>query len=62
VLNMVIDIEIHDSQAEALSQVLKRIGFSEIRKLSTDDNEAYSAQYALEQIRQSLAEQGYNPR
>lgn len=59
---MIIDIEIHDSQAEALSQVLKRIGFSEIRKLSADDNEAYSAQYALEKIRESLAESGYNPR
>jgi hypothetical protein len=59
---MIIDIEIHDTQAEALAQVLKRIGFSEIRKLCADDNEAYDAQYALEKIRESLAESGYNPR
>lgn len=59
---MEIDIEITEKQTDALSQVLKRIGYTDIRALSQDDAEAYDAQYALEQIRQSLIKQGYNPR
>jgi hypothetical protein len=59
---MIIDIDITEKQTDALSQVLKRIGYTDIRALSIDDAEAYDAQYALEQIRQSLSKQGYNPR
>ena len=59
---MVFDIEISESQAEALSQVLKRIGWTDIRTLSSSDSEAYDAQYTLKQIREALAKQGYNPR
>lgn len=59
---MIIDIDITEKQTDALSQVLKRIGYTDIRVLSQDDAEAYDAQYALEKIRRSLAEQGYNPR
>jgi len=57
-----LEIDIPEIQAEAVSQVLKRIGFSEIRALSHNEEEAYNAQYALEKIRESLAEQGFNPR
>jgi len=57
-----LEIEIPEIQAEAVSQILKRIGFSEIRALSSDEEEAYNAQYGLEKIRGSLAEQGFNPR
>ena len=60
ILNL--EIEVTEMEAEALSQVLKRIGHSEIRTLSYDDEEAYNARYALEKIRKSLALQGYNPR
>lgn len=59
---MIFDIEITEKQTVALSQILKRIGYSDIRVLSQDDDEAYNAQYALEQIRQSIAKHGYNPR
>ncbi len=59
---MIIDIDINEIQAEALSQVLKRMGFIDIRKLSQDDTEAYNAQYSFEEIRQSLIKNGYNPR
>lgn len=59
---MIIDIDITEKQTDALSQVLKRIGYTDIRALSQDDAEAYDAQYSLEQIRQSLIKQGYNPR
>ena len=59
---MKIEIEATYRQLDALSQVLKRIGYTDIRKLSATDEEAYDAQYALEAIRAELAKQGYNPR
>lgn len=59
---MQLHIDVNPQQAEALSQVLKRIGFSDIRALSYDEDEAYNAQYAAEQVRQALAVAGYNPR
>lgn len=59
---MIIDIDIDETQTAALAQVLKRIGYTDIRALSQDDAEAYSAQHALEQIRQALVKQGYDPR
>ena len=59
---MKIQFDIEESQAMALAQVLKRIGFSEIRKLSTSEAETYDAQTALESVRKSLVEAGYNPR
>ena len=59
---MEIKFEIEENQAAALSQMLKRIGFSEIRKLSTSEEETYEAQNALESVRKALADAGYNPR
>lgn len=59
---MTLEIEITDAQTEALSEILKRIGYTEIRALSQSDDEAINAQYAFEQIRQALSQQGYNPR
>jgi GTP cyclohydrolase II len=59
---MKIEIEVNESQLMAAAQVLKRIGFTDIRALSANDDEAYSAQYALEKIRAGLAAAGYNPR
>ena len=59
---MKIEFEIGAKQAEALAQVLKRIGFSEVRKLSTTEAETYDAQAALETIRKALNNAGFNPR
>ena len=62
-ITLTIDSEsLNDRKLSAAAEVLKRIGFREIRKLSVSDEEAYDAQYALEKIREALAEQGYNPR
>ena len=57
-----LDIEVTEEQAEAVAQVLKRIGFTDIRKLSETEADTYEAQYALEEIRKALSNQGYNPR
>lgn len=59
---MNLDIDISDRQADALSQVLKRISWTDTRKLSTTDDEAYDALYAMEHIREALAKHGFNPR
>lgn len=59
---MKIEFEASEKQIYAAAQVLKRIGFTDIRALSANDEEAYNAQYALEQVRAGLAAAGYNPR
>lgn len=59
---MNIEIEAKPDQLMAMAEVLKRIGYTDIRKLSASDQEAYDAQYALEQVRQALNNNGYNPR
>ena len=59
---MKLELNLNDKQLESLAQVLKRIGFDHIRALSLDDDEAYNAQYALEEIRKKINEKGFNPR
>lgn len=56
------NVELNQSEAIALSQFLKRIGFSEFRALASSDNEAYDMQSAAAKVAKSLAELGYNPR
>jgi len=57
-----ISADLETSEAAALSQFLKRIGFTEIRMLTASDEEAYDAQGGADKIRRSLEESGYNPR
>lgn len=55
-------VTINDELAEALSQFLKRVGFSEMRQNAVDDVEAYTMRDALDQVRKALQEAGYAPR
>lgn len=55
-------VTINEELAEALSQFLKRVGFSELRQNASDDVEAYTMRDALDQVRSSLQEVGYDPR
>lgn len=59
---MKIEFEIDETQADALAQFIKRIGFEDIRKLCADETETYSAQSALEKIKKELSRNGYCPR
>lgn len=59
---MTIQFEVNEEQAAALSQVLKRIGFSDVRRLSETETETYDAQAALEIIRHALKGAGFDPR
>lgn len=49
-------------QAEALSQLVKRIGWTELRQNAKDDQEASDMRSALQALQNELAQQGYDPR
>lgn len=49
-------------RAEALAQFIKRIGWTEMRQNAVDDAEANEMRCAVEQVRKSLQEAGYDPR
>lgn len=55
-------VTINEELAEALSQFLKRVGFSEMRQNAVDDVEAYILRDAIDQVRKALQEVGYDPR
>lgn len=51
-----------DRQALALAQLVKRIGWTEMRQNAVDDDEAYEIRDALGALAKALAEAGYSPR
>ncbi len=57
-----VEVEMTEEQAAAFAQFLKRVGVSDYRNLSVDDQEAYAMQEAGEKIRRALGEAGYTPR
>ena len=57
-----ITVELSNDQALALAQLIKRIPLSNLQSNAHDDEEAYSMQSALEQVRKALSEQGCSPR
>lgn len=57
-----IELFISDEQAWELAQLCKRIGYSDIRALATDDDEADIMMSSVLMLQQSLLEFGYSPR
>lgn len=57
-----VTVELRESQALALAQFLKRVGFGEVRINAVDDDEAYRIMDSLNRAREALAEVGFNPR
>ena len=55
-------LELEASQALALSQLVKRIGWAEIRQNAVSDDEAYEMRDALGELQKSLAGAGYATR
>lgn len=49
-------------EAESLVQYLKRVGFSDYRRLARDEAEGYAMLVAAERVREALALAGYAPR
>ena len=54
--------ELDESQALALAQLVKRVGWSEIRQNAVSDDEAYTMRDALGELAKALRESGYSPR
>jgi hypothetical protein len=61
---MSIDIhpDLDETEALALAQFVKRVGWSEMRGCAVDDDEAREIRSAIEKLRESLADAGYAPR
>lgn len=49
-------------QAQALAQLVKRIGWTELRQNAQDDEEAYDMRNAVQELQNALASVGYEPR
>lgn len=57
-----VSMTLPDRQALALAQLVKRIGWTEMRQNAVDDDEAYEMRDALGVLAKALAEAGYAPR
>lgn len=57
-------VELHctEEQAEALAEMVKRIGLGALLELSKSEEEAYLMLQGCEQLRRALADAGYAPR
>lgn len=61
-MRVTIQAELSEQQAWALAELLKRVGYGDVRPLAVDEQEAYDMIYAGEKVRAALAEKGYAPR
>ena len=57
-----VELLLDDAQALALAQLVKRIGWSEMRSLAVSDDEAYLMRDAVSEVAKALAAEGYAPR
>jgi hypothetical protein len=57
-----LQVELNAEQAWALAQLLKRIGWSDCKKLAEDEAQTQLMIEAAERLRAALAEVGYAPR
>lgn len=59
---VIFTVELSDLQTLALAQLVKRIGWKEVRINAVDDDEAYEMMDATARLQASLADTGYAPR
>lgn len=57
-----LDLKLEPSQALALAQFAKRVGWLEMRTAAVDDKEAYQIRIAIGVLAKALAGAGYAPR
>jgi len=57
-----IEFHLDDTRALALAQLVKRIGWAEMRQNAVDDAECYHMRDAIDVLGRALAEAGYAPR
>ncbi|HML83119.1 MAG TPA: hypothetical protein PKE37_15280 [Thiomonas arsenitoxydans] len=61
-MSVTVSVELTDSQALALAQFVKRVGWHEFLACAVDEDEAYAIRSAVDRVQRALAEQGYSPR
>lgn len=59
---VVVTLDLPPLQAQALAQLVKRIGWAELRQNAQDDEEAYDMRNAVQELQNALALAGYAPR
>ena len=57
-----LEIELSSSQAWALAQFCKRVGFRDFDNNAVDESEAYTMQSAQNKVYSALRDHGFNPR
>lgn len=57
-----LNFELEESQALALAQFVKRVGWSDIRQNAVSDDEAYTMRDALGELAKALRDSGFAPR
>lgn len=60
--HIIVTLNLSPLQAQALAQLVKRIGWTELRQNAQDDEEAYDMRNAVQELQNALGEAGYNPR
>ena len=60
ILNL--ELDVNETQAMALAQFVKRVGWSEIRVNAESDDDAYNMRDAISRLQDALADAGYAPR
>lgn len=55
-------VELTDEEAEAVAQLLKRIGFNDCRSMADSEEEAYAMCGGLSRVREALGKVGFSPR
>lgn len=58
----IIELHLGETQAEALAQFVKRIGWAEFRANAVNDAEAHDIRATVDALRMALAEAGFAPR
>ncbi len=59
---VIVRLELSTSEAEALAQFVKRVGWSEMRSNASSEDEAYCIRAGVDIVAKALAEKGYAPR
>ena len=60
--DVMLSLELTESEALALAQFVKRVTWNEMRACAVDEAECYEIRRGLDLLRQELNLQGYSPR
>jgi hypothetical protein len=61
-MDITLTVTLTESQALALAQFVKRVGWQEFRQNAVDDDEAYVIRDAIDVVAKALKNEGFAPR